>query len=96
MRTSPGIRCLRHQWTPTPGLWDFDGACQPPANGTAWNHTFSVGVFQWLSKASGKGLKRGKTIKRISGPSHNPEAVYAKAETFCLGKESAADIAIVP
>ena len=46
-------------------------------------------MFAALAKSSGKGLKRGKTVKRITGLVHNPEAVYAEAEAYCLGKESA-------
>ncbi len=89
MLTRPGMRCRRKGWTPTAGLWDYDGACRPGTT-SMWNETFSVGVFQWVYKASGKGLKRGKTVKRIIGTVENPEAVYAKAEAYCLGKESIA------
>jgi hypothetical protein len=48
--------------------------------------TFSVAVFQWLPKSSGKGLKRSKSIKRISGRVNEYAQVYARAELFCVEK----------
>jgi hypothetical protein len=68
---------------PKPYEWDYDGACKP--DGTRGWHgmeSFSVGVFQWLPKASGKGVKRGKVVKRISGSVNDPAAVYRRAEAF--------------
>lgn len=64
--------------------WAYDGHCKPQ-NGVNYSSmwaTFSVGVFQWLPKARGKGLKRGKVVKRFSGPTNHPEIVYQKAEAY--------------
>lgn len=44
--------------------------------------TFSVGIWQWLPKAGGKGLKRSRTI-RVTGYTADPERVYAKAQELC-------------
>lgn len=44
--------------------------------------TFSVGVYQWVPKASGKGLKKSKTI-RVVGYVAEPERVYERAEELC-------------
>lgn len=92
MQTQPGIRCKRNGIVPVAGLWDFDGACQPKlisgvSTSTHGYHSFSVGVFQWIAKSSGKGLKRSKSIKRFSGSVNDYEMVYAKAELFCIDKD---------
>ena len=62
------------------GKHDFTGACAPSHAfaSRSWI-TFSVGVFQWLPKASGKGLKRGPVKVRVAGLVSDPEAVNAKA-----------------
>ena len=65
---------------PKEGEWDYDGNCAPGQQGKTWNETFSVGIFQWLQKKNGKGLKRGKSICRIRGDCKNPQEVYDKAE----------------
>lgn len=54
---------------PKPYEWDFDGACAPDPDGKPnrpWHSaTFSLGIFQWVPKASGKGLKRSRVVKRM-------------------------------
>ena len=62
--------------------YDYAGGYDPATNRLFTSHTFSVGIFQWIPRSSGKGLKRGKVIKRITGLTSNPEAVYAAAEAF--------------
>lgn len=81
MKTSPGIRCRKVGLIPRQGLWDYDGSCVPGTS--SWNQTFSVGVFQWWPKSSGRGFKRLPVVKRFSGPSHDPQSVYAKADAYC-------------
>jgi hypothetical protein len=49
---------------PKLGDWDYDGSCAPGGDSVRWG-TFSVGIFQWEARASGKGIKRGKVVKRI-------------------------------
>ena len=68
-----------------PKAYDYDwaGACKPGGREAFNSITFSVGVFQWLPKSSGKGLKRGKVIKRIKGYSAKPEEVYKQADQLC-------------
>lgn len=53
--------------------------------------TFSVGIFQWLTKASGKGLKQSAGICRVLGYTAEPERVYQKALEICarLNREGA-------
>ena len=67
--------------------WDFAGACSPASNGTYWSKTFSVGIFQWVPKSSGKGLKRSKVVKRIRGNVAAPEEVYREAREWIEGRK---------
>lgn len=71
---------------PQPYEWDFAGSCAP-GNSSGWHHsTFSVGIFQWIPKNGGKGLKRSAVVRRVKGPSSDPEAVYAEARAICADK----------
>jgi hypothetical protein len=63
------------------GKHDWSGSCAPDKYG--WNTTFSVGVFEWVKKSDGKGLKKTAVKYRIKGYSIKPEAVYARAEEVC-------------
>jgi hypothetical protein len=60
--------------------WDFAGACAPdqPQFSASWV-TFSVGIFQWLPKAGGRGLKRGKVVRRVKGYVSDPQECYDRA-----------------
>lgn len=64
--------------------YDFDGKCAPdrPGYSPGWT-TFSLGIFQWLPKSGGRGLrgelKRGKVIQRVKGLTSDPEAARQKA-----------------
>ena len=51
--------------------------------------TFSIGLYQWLPKASGKGFKKSKTI-RVKGYVADPESAYQKADELVhrLNKEN--------
>lgn len=68
--------------------WDFD---HPSPQTIEIFSTFSVGVFQWLTKASGKGLKKSKAISRVLGYTAEPERVFQKAVELCarLNREGA-------
>lgn len=71
-----------------PYQYDFDGSCMPGKR--TWNgETFSVGVFQWIPKSNGKGLKRSKVIKRFRGMVSNPQPVYDAAENLIAKLENA-------
>lgn len=63
-------------------LWDYDGACAPGQTYPA-RRTFSVGIFQWLPKANGEGLRRSRVVERIYGTIHEANAVYASAKAEC-------------
>jgi len=92
MVNSPGIRSQRRMLTPVAGLWDYDGSCAPTSfTKVPWNRTFSVGIFQWVPRSSKKEVKRGMTVKRITGRVSDPEAVYAKAEAYCQLQEARAN-----
>ncbi len=71
---------------PKPYIWQFD---RRPWGTKADVATFSVGVYQWLPKTSGKGLKRSNAI-RVAGYVAESAAVYAKADELCarLNKEN--------
>ena len=79
MKTSDGKR---------PYEWDFDGSCAPPeglehSTIYPWATTFSLGCFQWIPRANGKGLKRSKVAYRVSGLCSQSVTVYAKARAYC-------------
>ena len=61
---------------------DFSGSCAP-SKGALWNATFSVGIFQWIPKASGKGLKKSAVKFRIKGNMSEADKVYKKAKEIC-------------
>jgi len=63
--------------------WDYDAGCKPGWSSRSSSQlTFSVGVFQWVPKLSGEGIKRAKVIKRFKGYMSNPEIVYTAAENY--------------
>lgn len=61
------------------GKHGFSGACRPGGEYPGQFTTFSVGVFEWVPKASGKGVKRSAVKVRVSGLTAQPERVDAKA-----------------
>lgn len=62
---------------------DYSGNCAPGQSGSSMNVMFSVGIFQWLPKSSGKGLKKSAVKFRIKGNVNNAENVYKRAKEFC-------------
>lgn len=65
------------------GKHDYSGSCAPGGAVYSNQQTFSVGVFQWLPKANGKGLKKSAVKLRVRGYSSQPGKVYHYAETAC-------------
>jgi hypothetical protein len=63
--------------------YDFDGNCRPGGSQMFGNSTFSVGIFQWVPKANGKGLKKSAVVKRVRGYVSSPDKVYNKAREIC-------------
>lgn len=62
------------------GKHDFEGSCAPLGKEIFGNQfTFSVGIFQWIPKSGGRGLKRSAVKVRVSGLCRYPEKVYALA-----------------
>lgn len=71
------------------GTWDWYG-CLDPVHAPRSNcDTFSIGVFQWQAKGSGKGTKKGRSIKRFSGWTKSPEAAYSKARVYIAAQAEA-------
>ena len=78
------------------GEWDFDGSCAPSENvgrydEIRWNHTFSLGCFQWVKRGKngeGKGLKKGRVMYRVKGYTDSPKEAYEKARAYCAKKNA--------
>lgn len=66
---------------PRPFLWTYD-RCSAEEMLTRGYETFSVGIFQWIPKASRKGCKRSNTI-RVQGYTAEPQRVFDKADQLC-------------
>lgn len=68
---------------------DFDGSCIPVKGLTFPSQkTFSVGIFQWVPKASGNGLKKTPVKYRVFGLITQPESVFARAREICAAMDS--------
>lgn len=76
-----------------PYEWDFSGHCAPSEDGKSRRfvayETFTLGIFQWLPKKSGTGLKRGKVQKRVKGYISYPKEAYEKARAIVAEKNFA-------
>ena len=59
--------------------WDYE---HTDCDSNPLYDTFSVPVFQWIPKASGKGLKKSKTI-RVNGYTADPQRAYDRAAELC-------------
>lgn len=62
---------------------DYSGFCAPAAPGRYPAATFSVGIFKWILKANGKGLKKSAVIFRVKGLCSCSEKVYETAKKYC-------------
>lgn len=74
---------IEHSVTPELGKYDFDGECAPHRGPSGHWTTFTLGIFEWEAKASGKGLKRGKILVRVKGQTANPGPAYEEARDRC-------------
>ena len=70
---------------PRPYQWDFYGKNAPSEDSTnrLYWHTFSLGIFQWVPRASGNGLRRGQVVRRVVGKRSDPKPVYDAARAVC-------------
>lgn len=75
---------------PAAGLHDFDGSCAPEPGRYHWAKTFSVGVFAYVERAGGKGLKRGHVAVRVRGATMAHERIYARAREICEALDAGA------
>ena len=56
-----------------------DGSCAPkPGARYSTNQTFSMGIFQAVETANGRGIKRSAVKVRVKGSCSDPEKVYIK------------------
>jgi len=62
---------------------DYTGRCAPENYGNPRFGTFSVGIFQWIPKASGKGLKKSAVKFRVKGSVTEATMVYWTAKNMC-------------
>jgi hypothetical protein len=58
--------------------WDYDGECFHQN----WSYNVSVSIFQWVPTKDGKGIKRSKSVKRISGPRKDRAGILKRAEAW--------------
>jgi Ni,Fe-hydrogenase III small subunit len=58
----------------------YSGSCAPDTGCGIGYSTFSVGIFEVVPTASGKGTKRGPVKVRVRGLMTNPQAVYDAAQ----------------
>lgn len=65
------------------GKHDWDGKYDPSKVEYPYLDTFSVGIFRWVVKSSGNGVKRGKAICRVRGWRMHPQDVYSVATRLC-------------
>lgn len=75
--------------TAKPYEWDWDGEAldwarmddgQPSIVRSYANfETFSVGIFQWVPRKNGKGLKRAKAVSRLTGFINAPDDCFRAA-----------------
>jgi hypothetical protein len=76
----------------TAGTHDFEGACAPGSMTFCQWDTFSVGIFEWVPKSSGRGSKRGKVKVRVKGSTSDPDSVAAKAREIVAALDAGAYI----
>ena len=62
---------------------DYSGSCGPGQIGYFNQRTFSIGIFQWIPKVSGSGLKKSKVKFRVSGPIDQADEIYKRANEIC-------------
>ena len=59
----------------------YSGQCAPHTGCGIGYKSFSVGIFEVVPTASGRGTKRGSAVKvRVIGLMTNPQAVYDAAQ----------------
>jgi len=86
---------IMNEYQPVIHRHDFSGACSPVNwedckscakdkgyKGPTWN-TFSVGIFEWLPRVGGHGLKKGPVKVRVKGLCSAAEEVEREAKRIC-------------
>lgn len=62
-----------------PGEYDFV-PMMPIYDGPS---TLSVGIFQWVYRANGHGLKKSKVVYRVKGSAHRWQEINERARALC-------------
>ena len=62
------------------GKHSFSGSCANTSRTFNHNETFSYGIFEWVPRDSGIGVKKSAVKVRVSGPVDMADAVKAMAE----------------
>lgn len=77
---------------PRAGLHSYAGEASPLGGGKydAWftQESFSVGVFEWVPKKDGSGLKRGPVKVRVRGLVVDANAVADRAREICAALDA--------
>lgn len=64
------------------GTWDFDGFTLDAIKSDVSCVTFSLGIFQWLPRKRGNGVKRGRVVRRVRGYTSHAEKVFDTANAY--------------
>lgn len=63
------------------GKHGYSGKCAPAYEGEPSHFgTFSLGIFEWVAKDNGRGVKRGSVKVRVVASTGCRDRAYAKAE----------------
>lgn len=66
-----------------PGEYDFEPLKDAFGHTVTFSDTLSVGIFQWVYRANGHGLKKSKAVYRIKGPAHRWQEINERARFLC-------------
>ena len=50
---------------------------------SGWPEVLSVGIFQWIYRVDGRGLKKSKAVYRVKGPAHRWQEINERARALC-------------
>ena len=65
------------------GEYDFVPMMPKGGAGYMLSNSLSVGIFQWIYKADGHGLKKSKSVYRVRGPANRWQEINERARFLC-------------
>lgn len=65
------------------GEYDFVPIVAKGGIGDMLTNTLSTGIFQWVYRADGHGLKKSKAVYRVKGPAHRWQEINERARCLC-------------